>query len=201
RPVRCKDKPRLWKFTLQLAERRARRNVVSAMAIEQKNLFRPEVHDGTRKIDEQLNVRHLTYTHRALEKQMMRRMSRPKRRETKNLAWAFPLHSGGDGGDDVGVGCQWEVRSVLLERAQRQHHNFVRQFQFFYVGPGKICEQHRFNGLISDANREVWQLFPAGESQPRSGQRASSPLHSRLSAILPRSPCRPNAHWCSRTCR
>src|SRR5258706_897000 len=127
RPVRSKDELRLRKITFQLAQGDAQRHIVATVAIEQKDLLPAHLLNGMAKFNDELDVRHLPDAQRSREKQVVRRMPRPQCRQAKDFIGSFLLEPPRDGGNDVRVGGEWQMRAMLVAGANREELAFPGQ--------------------------------------------------------------------------
>ena len=134
-PIRGKNEFYFWKIGFELTQKSAERDVVSPVAIEEKNFLAAELYDGMAKFADELNIRHLTDAECAGEKKVMRGVPGPECGQAKNFIGALLLDAARDGVDNVGVGREWEVRAVLLKRAKRKNDYFVGEFESFDFGP------------------------------------------------------------------
>src|ERR1035437_9671406 len=182
------------------------------MAVEQKDLLRPQLHDGTAQLDYQLNVRHLAHTERAGKEHMMSRVGRPQGWEAEHLGGALSFNPVCHCCHDVRVGGQGQVGPMLFEGAERKENDFGGGPKSFHLGPSQVFQAHRV-GSEGKAGRSSWEVFisrakrpgcarlPRPKSPSRIGQRGSFPPHSRPWAIPAGWPYTPAGRWCSRTGR
>ena len=112
------------------------------MAIQQENFSRVHLCQRAAQFDDKRDVRHLRHAQGAGEKEMMRRMPGPKRGQAEDFSGTGLLETVSDRRDNVGVRGKRQMRAVLLERAQRQHHENLRQLQLFDFRPGKVFQPH-----------------------------------------------------------
>src|SRR6266702_6257466 len=141
-PIRRKYKFRFWEQAFQFPQRCPQRNVIAAVSIEQKNLFRAKIHNRTAKLDHELDVWHLLDTQRSRKKKMMRRMSRPQRWQAENLLSPFFFNPSRDRRHDIRVRREGQMMPVLLERPEREDYHLVRQLKFLNFRPRQIFQQH-----------------------------------------------------------
>src|SRR3954471_3180744 len=124
-PVGRKDEFCFRSKTFQFAQRRANRDIISAMPVEEKNFLSAEIDDGTAQFDDQLDIRHLLHAESAWKEEMMRGMAGPERGEAENFFAPFFFDAPRDSSDNVAVRRERQMMPVLLERAERKQDNFV----------------------------------------------------------------------------
>jgi hypothetical protein len=124
------------------------------VAIEEKYLLRTHFHYRPAKLNHHLDVGHLTDAQCSGKEEMVSRMARPKCWQAHDFVSAPSLNSPRHSSDDIGIGCEREMRAMLFEGAEWEKDDRAVPSKLFDFWPGQVFQEHD-GRTVSEIRRNV----------------------------------------------
>src|SRR5438270_20363 len=118
------------------------------MSVQQQYFAGTHGENGTAEILNYSDVVHLADIERARKMHVMRGVPNPEAREAEDGVRELLFNCAGNGGDNVRVCREWEMRAVLLERTERGDYNHVSHLQCLHF---RRCERFQSHSLDSNS--------------------------------------------------
>ena len=81
-------------------------------------------------------------------------MARPKCRQAQDFVGASFFNGPGHSSDNIGIGREREMRTMLFEGAEREKNDCAAPFELFDFGPGQVFQEHD-GRTVSEIGRNV----------------------------------------------